>query len=447
MIKLNKVKKEGFGYRFFKFLSDRFHDNIFYRKVKYTGIENIVPGKPTLFGPNHQNALMDAMGILASRRKADPVFLARSDIFSSDLLGNLFVSMKILPVYRIRDGKDKLEKNEEIFNLSVEILEMNKDLVIFPEAQHTEFRSILQLKKGLMRVAFHTAEKNNFEIDLQIIPAGIYYKNYTNYRSQLLVNYGKPISINKYKEQYLENKQAALLAFRNDLREAIIPLAIHIQHKEFYDVYENSRQLFDYEVASIKNLKLNNMVDKFNIDKKIIKTLDEAKVKQPEKFEIITKKIADYFEKLKQNKLKDYLFDKKVSFIGNFLMSLLWIVLLPLSIFSWINFAIPILTPELLVKKFKDTQFHSSVRYVVALFLPFVWSLVGVALLWIFVNIWWVTLIYFVVQYPLLVTWLELRKQFKKITGKWRYIFKAKKVTQLKIERKGIIDLFNDLYE
>ncbi len=445
MINFNRVKKTFPGYSFFKFLSDLFHDYIFYRSVKYTGKKNIPKNKPLLFSPNHQNALMDPMAILSSRKFESSVFLARSDIFNNDLLGNLFVNLKILPVYRLRDGKEKLKLNEDIFNLSVEVLEMNKVLTIYPEAEHTPFRSVLQLKKGLMRVAFHTAAKNNFNIDLKIIPIGIYYENYWHYRSKLLVNYGKPISIIDYKQLYNENQQAALVKLKNDLYEAITQLAIHIKNKDDYNFYENCRELFDYSTAKNDNLNHKKIYDKFLTDKKNIKKIDDLKDKDADKYSLLKEKVTDYFEILKKNKLKDYLFDKPVTFIGNFIVSLLYVLLLPLKLAGFAYFAIPVCLPELLVKKFKDKQFHSSIRYVVSFFLPFIWAVLGFFILWIFVDLWWVKFVFFFAYIPLFVIWLEMRKLFKKIIGKWRFLFNSKARNELKNKRTEIMNLFDNI--
>lgn len=443
MLKLQKVKREGFGYKFFKILASLFHNLIFYKKVSYIGRENIPKDKPVLMGPNHQNALMDASAIIcSSSTNVNQTFLARSDIFGTDLQGNFLLSLKILPVYRIRDGKEKLAKNEEIFNLSVEILEKNKTLVIFPEAQHTPFRSLIQLKKGLMRIAFHTAKKNNFEIDLNILPVGIYYENYYNYRSKLLIQYGKPLKIIDYKERYEENPQAAFLSLRNDLKKAMIPLAIHIKNKKYYQVYENSRQLFDEMVAKEEKLNLKIMIDKFKADKKIIDVLDNVLETEPEKFEVFQQKVTSYFDKLKELKIKDYLFEKPVSFVGNFLTSLFWIILLPINLIGFVNFSGTICLLEVLVKKFKDQQFHSSVRFVLGLFLPIIWTIIGAGLLWIFVNVWWITLGFVLIQWPLMIAWFELRKLSKKILGKWRFLFNRSKIKQLKIQRDELLQIY-----
>lgn len=445
MLKLKNVRKTGIGHKIARVVSDIVHNLFFYNKITITGYENVKPNFPTLIGPNHQNALMDALAIFSINPKVYPVFLARSDIFANDAIGNFLLNMKILPVYRIRDGKEKLALNEKIFNVSVNILEDKKTLVVFPEAQHTPYRSLLQLKKGLMRIAFHVGEKHNFDIDLQIVPVGIYYSNYFNYRTKLLVNFGKPLWIKDYKQIFEENSQTALVALKKDMREAMIPLAIHIKNKDFYDEYEASREIFDFYIANNEKLNLKNQIDKFKTDKKIISILDDFHETQPEKFTEFSLKIKAYVQKIKNLNIKDYLFDKKISalsILGNVLLS---IILLPLNLLGFINFAIPLGLPEFLVKKFKDKQFHSSVRYVLTYFIIPLWGIIGFILFWIFSK-WWIGLAFFAVQTPFMAFWLEIRKLFKKSAGKLKFLFlNSTKKSELEQIRSEILDIFKKI--
>ena len=86
------------------------HNFIFYRKISVIGKKNLPKDTPLFFAPNHQNALMDALIILCSI-KEQPVFIARADIFKNKTIARILIAMKILPAYRIRDGKENLKKN------------------------------------------------------------------------------------------------------------------------------------------------------------------------------------------------------------------------------------------------------------------------------------------------------------------------------------------------
>ncbi len=81
----------------------------YYGKVEVTGQENIPRNEPVIFAPNHQNALMDAL-IMLFKSPQDIVFLARADIFNKKFLAFFLNSMKMLPVFRQRDGASRAGK-------------------------------------------------------------------------------------------------------------------------------------------------------------------------------------------------------------------------------------------------------------------------------------------------------------------------------------------------
>ena len=57
---------------------------------------------------------MDALAVLFTHN-GQPVFLARADIFKKKMIAAILYFLKILPVYRIRDGFSSLKANDEIF--------------------------------------------------------------------------------------------------------------------------------------------------------------------------------------------------------------------------------------------------------------------------------------------------------------------------------------------
>ena len=120
-----KYEKWSTGYWCFKQYV-RFIDWIIHNKTVLTGVENIPGDKPIVFAPNHQNALSDPMAILL-HTKYQPVWLARADIFKKGIITFLLRFLKIMPIYRVRDGKEQLAKNERTFAHSIKVLENNFD--------------------------------------------------------------------------------------------------------------------------------------------------------------------------------------------------------------------------------------------------------------------------------------------------------------------------------
>ena len=178
------IEKYSKRYALLKSAAGFWHNNVFYRKVIVIGQENIDPENHLIFAPNHQNALMDALAVLFTHR-GQPVFLARADIFKRKSIASILYFLKILPVFRIRDGFSSLKGNDEIFNKTIDVLKNKNGLIILPEGDHLGFRRLRQLKKGICRVAFQAEEAEDFKLKIKIIPVGLEFSQYNRYRQVL----------------------------------------------------------------------------------------------------------------------------------------------------------------------------------------------------------------------------------------------------------------------
>jgi 1-acyl-sn-glycerol-3-phosphate acyltransferase len=286
------IDRWSLKYAIIKLYVNLAHNRIFYRNISVIGKENLPKDTPLFFAPNHQNALMDALIILCSL-KAQPVFIARADIFKNKIIARILIALKILPAYRIRDGKENLKKNEEIFDISVKILENKNILALFPEATHTDKRQLRILKKGVQRIVFQAEEKNNFQLGVKIVPIGIYYSNYWNFKSDIQIIFGKPIEIDEYLKIYQENQQKAMLALRDKISEELKPLMIHIKNNEYYDLFEFMREVYNNEMRKMLGLS-KNLYNEFLADKKIIDALDITLENKPELFENLNTEANHY---------------------------------------------------------------------------------------------------------------------------------------------------------
>lgn len=361
-LKLGKVEKHSFGYALVSAYVRPVFVHLFYKKAVFKGVENIPKDKPVMIAPNHQNAVMDALAVVFSQR-FQVVFLARSDVFSNPTIAKILFFLKILPVYRIQDGKEKLALNELIFEKAVNVLENNRRVAIFPEAKHIDKRHLRILKKGVQRVAFAAEEKHDFNLGIEIVPTGIYYSNYWNFRSVLQVNYGKPIRVADFKEQYEQNPQKAMIALRNEMSDRIKEQMIDIHDLKNYESYEILREICDVPLMKQKGLKVFSQDEKFKADKEIIKKTEAIAENKPERFEEIKNRTEQYSEFLKKHHLKDYVLEKSSKSGNIFLRILLLILGLPVFVYGAVNNAIGYLLPRLITSKLKDRQFESSVNF------------------------------------------------------------------------------------
>ncbi|MDA3819534.1 MAG: 1-acyl-sn-glycerol-3-phosphate acyltransferase [Candidatus Delongbacteria bacterium] len=346
------------------------------------GKENIPKNAPVIYAPNHQNALMDPLAIVFTAHQ-QVVFLARADIFHIPLLPGFFRWLKILPVYRIRDGKENLSNNEYSFDAVIKVLEKKRPFSLFPEAAHSNKRHLLSFKKGIPRIAFQAEEKHHFQLGIKIVPVGIYYSKYNTFRSILHVRYGKPIEVARYQEVYKENLNKAMLQLRDDMKDATEPLVINIRKLDFYDLYESVRTM--YVKNMIKRMKLGkiNQQNKFIADQITILMLDKFSDDYPDKMEEFRHKMDKYRKLRNTYKLSDQSISKeKINIFRLLWNTLLLILFSPVFLYGFINNILLYIVPKILVLKVKDKQFHSSIKFLWALFMLIPIYLGQTAIVW-----------------------------------------------------------------
>jgi 1-acyl-sn-glycerol-3-phosphate acyltransferase len=366
--KYKHLYKQSFWWNFFGLYVKTLH-TLFYKNIVVEGKENIPKDCPLIFAPNHQNALMDPLAILFTFNR-QIVFLARADIFKNKIFAKALYFLKILPVFRIRDGKENLANNDLTFDIAVKVLESKQYIGIFPEARHNNKRQLLNFKKGIPRLAFMAEEKNNFNLNLKIIPVGIYYSQYNRMRSIIHIRYGKPISVSDFKDEYFDNQQKAMLSLRDKMQEATSNLTIDIQNLELYDTYESIRTLYVKNLIRKFQLGKLTQINKFKADKITINALNTFECDYPEKMLEIKSQVEHHESLKKKYKLSDQSIEKPFLSIFRLIINTLIIILcLPIYIYGLLNNALVYFSPKLIVLKIKDKQFHSSIKFVWAVFL------------------------------------------------------------------------------
>ena len=81
---------------------------------------------PLLIISNHPNSFFDAIVIGAYYHRR-VYFLARGDVFKKPIHRFLLNLLHIIPIYRLREGKEFLHLNEYAFIKSVELLKKIRD--------------------------------------------------------------------------------------------------------------------------------------------------------------------------------------------------------------------------------------------------------------------------------------------------------------------------------
>lgn len=388
---INKVDQKSFRYKLLWNTINIWHELYYHYKIEITNEDRVPPNGAIVFTPNHQNALMDAL-VLGFSVKRTVVFLARADIFKKKFFAEILYFLRILPVYRPRDGQGEVKKNLQTFKKTSEVLQKNLALVIFPEGTHTDKQSLLQLKKGFAKIAMQTEESNNFKLGIQLIPVGISYSNYTQCQSTLSINFGHPIDLADYHDEYKKQPAIALNKIRDKMSASLKENMIHIEDDEYYDATDFLMTAFAKKESLPKKGESRILAGQI-----FLKKLQALRNKNMLAFENLTSDTTTFLE-LSENLNKR----QKALWTGFsngtlLLQVLMFLVLLPLLAPSALLHYPTQFLSHFPSRYLKDAQFHSTFRFVLSFaLLPVVFILEAIALTFLYADF---SLLYFFITF------------------------------------------------
>ena len=423
----NNIEEKSLGYSLLYTTVRFWHNVVFYKKVIVVNKQNIPKDANVIFTPNHQNALMDALALLFTipRRL---VFMARADIFAKPALAAILYFIKILPIYRSRDGKGSVQKNKAVFVRTVDVLTAGCGLVLLPEGSHEGVHKIRPLKKGFARIAFQTEESNNFSLDIKIVPIGIDYSNYQDFRTTLIVNFGAAISVSDYYDQFKENPALAINGLKDDLEGKMKELIVNIESEEYYELYDLLKDIYNDKMRESMGLTERNHPNKFKADRELIRLLGRFEKENPEEMPALDKLVKSYSAKRNRYGFSNELLQEgRVSVFSLMLKSAWLVATLPVFIFGFLNNMLPWGITVWAGSKIKDPQFKSSFKFVVLMLAFPIFYILQTVVFALFCKLSWGPWIY-LLSLPIsavLAWWWN--SGFKHLKNQWKFLSFAKK--------------------
>ena len=354
-----------------------------YNSFVVKGKENLPKEGGYIIAPCHQQALMEPLAVLCFAPKP-PVFLARADIFAKPTLRAILTFLRILPVYRIRDGQKNLGKNQAIFDQSRDVLVDGYPLCLMAEGRHNNRHHLLKMGKGMFRIAGE-AQLRMGEQPLYIVPTGIDFDDYERPYSNVVVNIGKPIAVQPFMEKYKEDEPVALNEMREALTKALSPLMHDVRDEEHYDEIMHLCKTMNREMREREGLR-NTAWNRFLMRQKITRDYESGILRTPPSppqggTGHTPQSLSDSSPKLgDQLRMHEEIGDIIVGAVALTICLLLmalgpvvrWVVL-----FCLVCYPLPFIPTHLIVKKkIADPQFRSSVNWGVRFFLSILYAIV-----------------------------------------------------------------------
>ena len=407
-------------------------------------------GTPVVVVSNHQNCLNDPLCVCLQLTDRRMNFIARANVFKNPIFNKALRAMGLLPAYRMsHEGLGAVSKNQETFDDAGAALNDGETLMLFPEADHQDKRWLGTFKLGYLRIAFAAAEKNDFKQDIIILPSCNHYSNYFHARTDMLIRFSKPISLQPYYERYKEAPRETMVEINKIVRAAIQEMMLHISDIEHYDQIDFLRDNgYGKEYAKKHGYKFNYLPSRLLSDQRLVNELEKAGKEQPEVMEEIYKDTATFMQGLQELNIRDWLFQKNPGIGAAALRGLGLLVLLPFFLVSIVPTALLFIIPKIFLKAMiKDKMFFSSFNVAVSAFVSIpICLIIPVILLWVFLGFWW-ALGYFV-AFPIMfiIAWNYMRI-FMKFVGTCNFAARRNraKVKELRKLRKSIFKRLNGI--
>ena len=424
------------------------NSGLYFKKEHVLGLENVpVNGTPTIIVSNHQNCLNDPLCVCLQLTDRRMNFLARANVFNIPIFNKALRAMGLLPAYRMGyEGLAHVRRNSETFEDAGNALMEGETVMLYPEAGHQDKRWLGTFKLGYLRIAFAAAEKMEFKEDVIILPSCNHYSNYFHARTEMLIKFGKPISLKPYYERYQEEPRATMMEINAVVREAIKEMMLHVEDIEHYDQIDWLRENeYGKKYAREHGFKFNYLPSRLLSDQALVNALQQASEEYPEEMESIYQDTAEVIKGINELNIRDWLFRRKPRVISAALRGLALLVLLPLFIVSIIPTALLFILPEIFLKKMiKDQMFISTFRLAVSALITIpLCMLVPAALLWIFVGFWWALGYFVAFPFMFLLAWNYMRL-FMKFLGTCRFVNRKNRPKIKEIHKKRL-SIFNRL--
>ena len=394
------------------------HTRRAYRRFEVHGKEQLPKNSAVIFGVNHSNTLMDAL-VLLSADNIRKVFIARGDIFKNPIVAKILNFLRILPIFRIRNGVAAVRQNDDSLNKAVDVIHDHVDLYLFPEGTHRTKHSLMRMGKGLFHIAVDANKQFGEKSPVYIIPTAIEYGDYFRYRSTAMINFGQPINVTEFfKNTTEENEAANINVLKDRLHVEISKLFTYIPDDEDYDAI--------WEIVKMKNEKrAGGLYQKMLRNRATVDKVLKFREEQPEEAKNFFKRVLDFAEERKRQKISVMSTARKYPLLNFLWKFAVLLVGLPYFLASAVV-NLPVWLTTLIIKgKLKDRAFNNTVSFGVEFVLFPIVFIVGTILLFCYLPWYWAlggTMLLFF-SYMVFVDYCELCRRW---ISDVRWTFKKK---------------------
>jgi len=363
-----KPERKHFRYYWFRRYVIFFF-RLYFPKVYVSGRSDVPEeGTPCLMPGCHQATFIDALApslVLGDRRTRG---LLRSDVFSIPVLSWFVRKLGMYPIARLNfEGPEAMEKyNDSSMSKAAHAIMEGHSLIMFPEAGHQQGHYLGTFAQSYVRLAMQAAALEDYKRDVVIEPYAVHYDNYHHPFYDMMVMFGKPLSLTPYYERYKEHPLSTRRKISAEVVSRVRELMLDIRDREHYqgiDFLRCSQFGIDYCKAQGGDPEV--LPEKFRSDKQLVSAIENN---MTEEMTAALDEAADIDKEIREGGMRDWLFDTRrlwLKLIGGIVAT---VALAPLAAVSFLlTFPVFLLPYFVKTRKFngiKDPMFSSTCDFV-----------------------------------------------------------------------------------
>ena len=318
-----------------------------FKSVYLNNYSLLASQQPLIIIANHGNSFLDAI-LLAIVFKRELHFLARADVFNSKFKWWFLGKLNMMPIYRIRDGREALKNNDVIFSKCTQILKKSGAILIFPEGNCVVEKRLRSFKTGFVNLAFESDVQ-----DLAVLPISLNYSSLKTLNTDVDVFFNNLINIPD-----LKVKHPDFLSFSKELlaqsRQAIAQNMVQINDANDVAFYNQIFTLVRNNKSPFENIPAQINASAF---------LDDLKLQEPHSFNKLAVLSKNYFEELMLLNVDDLVVNRQFTIAEKFI----YFTLLPFYfVGKLINVLPSYMVNQIVNNQVRDLQFKNSVKLVLS---------------------------------------------------------------------------------
>jgi 1-acyl-sn-glycerol-3-phosphate acyltransferase len=276
---------------------------VFFRRIEVVGLERVPRNGAALFVLNHPNGLVDPAFVLcyAPRRVS---FLAKSTLFKLPVIGYFVRAMEAIPVYRRQDSGEDPSKNRETFAQAAALLRRGGTVAICPEGKSHSEPTLQPLKTGAARIALGVASSVK-ELNLVIVPVGLYYTAKTTFRSGALLFFGEPIRVEAVAPaEDGDPPRGSVRELSNRVADALRSLTLNADQHEALQMIARADRIFSSE--EVEGADEEGSIEReLRRRRRFVEGYAFHRENTPQRLQMLERRIHQYEEELRQAGLDD----------------------------------------------------------------------------------------------------------------------------------------------